>query len=139
MRRAELDALLIEEQTGIPFASTNPGKMHACGHDLHMECLWAATDLLVNARPEWTGTLVLFQPNEEHTGSARAMVDNYLYKRMSKPNAVMAQYMLQIPSGSISVKGGPVLVSADAVRVRIFFKRGAHRQSADLRRHHRRG
>jgi metal-dependent amidase/aminoacylase/carboxypeptidase family protein len=64
-----------------------------------------ATELPRDARSEWTGTIiVLFQPNEEHTGGAQAMVDDGLYDKIRKPDFVMAQHLMQIPSGSVSVR-----------------------------------
>ncbi|KAL7894388.1 metal-dependent amidase/aminoacylase/carboxypeptidase [Trichoderma sp. TUCIM 5745] len=134
MLRAELDALPIEEKTGLPYSSKQHmtdswGRekpvMHACGHDMHMACLLAAAKLLVNARAEWSGTLILlFQPNEEHTGGAQAMVDDGLYDKIPTPNVVMAQHLMPIQSGAVSLKGGPVLVSADTVCIRIFGSEG---------------
>ncbi|UKZ61395.1 uncharacterized protein TrAtP1_002660 [Trichoderma atroviride] len=132
--RAELDALPIEEQTGVPYSSKKHmadrwGRekpvMHACGHDMHMACLMAAAKLLVSARAEWSGTLVLlFQPNEEHTGGAQAMVDDGLYDKIPTPDVVMAQHLLPIHSGAVSLRAGPVLVSADTVCIRIFASEG---------------
>lgn len=134
MWRAELDALPIKEQTGLPFSSSEHmvdmwGRekpvMHACGHDMHMACLLAAAKLLSDARDEWKGALeVLFQPNEEHTGGAQAMVSDGLYDKVPKPDAVLAQHLIPMPSGSVSIKPGPVLASADTVKVRIFASEG---------------
>ena len=133
--RAELDALPIKEQTGLPFQSNEymddwwghrQPVMHACGHDMHIASLLGAAELLHNARSEWAGTLIaLFQPNEEHTGGAQAMLDDHLYERLGvRPDAVFAQHLSPIPSGSISIRPGPVLVSADTVRVRLFSSQG---------------
>ncbi|KAK0645421.1 hypothetical protein B0T16DRAFT_411141 [Cercophora newfieldiana] len=133
--RAELDALPIKEQTGLPFQSTEymddwwgrrQPVMHACGHDMHMASLMGAAELLRNARSEWSGTVMaLFQPNEEHTGGAQAMLDDNLYERLGvQPDVVFAQHLMQIPSGSISIRPGPVLVSADTVRIRLFSSEG---------------
>lgn len=134
MLRAELDALPIKEQTELPYASKEhmddmwghrQPVMHACGHDMHMACLLAAAKLLVDAKSEWSGTLiVLFQPNEEHTGGAQAMVDDRLYDKIPMPDVVMAQHLMQIPSGSVSIKPGHVLVSADTMRIRVFSSEG---------------
>ncbi|KAK4221672.1 hippurate hydrolase [Podospora fimiseda] len=134
--RAELDALPIQELTGLPFASTQfmedswgrrQPVMHACGHDMHMASLMGAAQLLLNARSEWTGTVVvLFQPNEEHTGGAQAMIDDGLYEKIgiAYPDAVFAQHLMQTPTGSVSIKPGPVLVSAETVRIRMFSSEG---------------
>lgn len=134
MLRSELDALPIEEQTGLPYASTKRMKdwwgreqpvMHACGHDMHMVCLLAASRLLFDSKAEWSGTVViLYQPNEEHTGGAQAMLNDGLYERVPVPDIVMAQHLMQIPAGSVSIKSGHVLVSADTASIRIFSSEG---------------
>lgn len=134
MWRAELDALPIKEQTELPYSSNHSmvdmwGReqpvMHACGHDMHMACLLAAAKLLHDAREQWNGTLqVLFQPNEEHTGGAQAMISGGLYDKVSKPDVVFAQHLIPMPSGSVSILPGPVLASADTVKVRIFSSEG---------------
>lgn len=82
--RADIDALPVEERTGLPYASKARMKdldgvekplMHACGHDMHITALLAAAETLVRARKEWTGKLVLvFQPAEERAGGAQNMV-----------------------------------------------------------------
>jgi metal-dependent amidase/aminoacylase/carboxypeptidase family protein len=91
-----------------------------------MECLTGAAELLLNARSEWSGTVIaLFQPNEEHTGGASAMVDDGLNDKIgARPDAVFAQHLMQIASGSVSIRKGPVLVSADTVRIRIYSSEG---------------
>lgn len=132
--RSELDALPILEQTGLPYASTKRmldtwGReqpvMHACGHDLHMACLMATSNLMLKAKSHWQGTLIaLFQPNEEHTGGAHAMVDGGLYDHIPVPNAVLAQHAMLMKSGMVSIKEGPVLVSSDIMKVRIFASEG---------------
>ncbi|KAF2840057.1 Zn-dependent exopeptidase [Patellaria atrata CBS 101060] len=90
---AELDALPIEEQTDLPYRRSPV--MHACGHDMNMASLLAASALIKAAEKRWSGTLItLFQPAEEETGEAQAMVDD-------------------------AVKSGPVLVAADSINVRV--------------------
>lgn len=128
--RSELDALPIKEQTGLPFASNQVmidqygyerPTMHACGHDLHLTCLLGAADLLRNAKDSWHGTLmVLFQPNEEHTGGAQAMVDDGLYEKVPVPDIVLGQHSNPIRTGQVNIRPGPILVAADTFRIRIF-------------------
>ncbi|KUJ16720.1 peptidase family M20/M25/M40 protein [Mollisia scopiformis] len=130
MLRSELDALPIREQTGLPYASKESMEdiwgraqpvMHACGHDMHMACLLAACKLLSNAKSSWSGTLIaIFQPNEEHTGGAQAMVDDGLYDLIPVPDVVFAQHSLAIKTGMVSIKAGPVLVSAETMSIRLF-------------------
>ena len=134
MLRAELEALPIEERTCLPYASKvrqadwwgrDQPVMHACGHDLHMACLMAAGKLLLDARAEWTGTLiVLFQPNGAHVSGARAMVDDGLYDKIPVPDVVMAQHLMPIRSGAVSIRPGPVLASAEIVTIQLFTTMG---------------
>ena len=77
--RAEMDALPLQEKTGLSYQSTIPGKMHACGHDGHTAILLAAAKVLAS-EPQFTGTLnVIFQPAEEGKGGAQKMVDDGLF------------------------------------------------------------
>ncbi|MET8402192.1 M20/M25/M40 family metallo-hydrolase [Streptomyces sp900116325] len=84
--RADFDALPVTERTGLPYASTNEGVMHACGHDVHVTCLLGAMALLAGARDQRSGSvLAVFQPAEELGQGAQAMVDDNLYARFGKP------------------------------------------------------
>lgn len=131
--RAELDALPIEQDTGLPYASTkrmanswgrDQPTMHACGHDVHMTCLMAAATLLDNAKAEWAGTAgtvaLVFQPNEEHTGGANAMAEGGLYNPVSIPDVVLGQHSGPFKAGHINIRAGPVLVSADTMTIKLF-------------------
>ena len=130
MLRSELDALPIEEMTSLPYASRVTMEdhygvmrpvMHACGHDLHIASLLAALELLGAAKLHWNGTLLaVFQPNEEHTGGAQAMVDDGLYSKVPIPGVVLAQHSNAIKEGMLNIRSGPVLVAADTVKIRIF-------------------
>ncbi|SEO02296.1 hippurate hydrolase [Nitrosospira multiformis] len=135
MLRADMDALPIEEMTGLPYASkvkaTNrEGKtvpvMHACGHDLHVAWLVGATTLLAEVRDAWRGTLLaVFQPAEETAEGARAMIDDGLLNRFPKPDVVLGQHVMVGPAGNIGGRGGTITSAADSLQIRLF-GRGAH-------------
>ncbi|MGO4632877.1 amidohydrolase [Streptomyces sp. 2RAF24] len=100
--RAELDALPLEERTGLPYASGN-GAMHACGHDLHLAAAVGAAEVLARAAAHWRGTLVILgQPAEETLTGARAMLEDGLYARFGRPDVVLAQHAAPLPSGMIA-------------------------------------
>jgi len=127
--RAELDALPILEETNVPYKSTKRmidryGNerpiMHACGHDMNMAALLGASELLQAARERWSGTLItLFQPDEEETGGAQAMVNDGLYDKVPVPDVMLGQHVVPLQPGQVAVKSGPVLVAADTIKVRV--------------------
>jgi len=136
MLRTELDALPIEEKTGLPFASTVKTKnaagetvpvAHACGHDLHMSA-WAGTaELMAQNRQRWRGTLMLVgQPAEEIVSGAAAMVKDGLFTRFPKPNYALSLHdEPTLPSGVIGYHAGFFRASADTLEITIF-GRGGH-------------
>src|SRR6266436_3302080 len=135
MLRADMDALPIKEATGLPYASivtgTDPsGKTvpvaHSCGHDMHVACLIGATSLFAKSRDPWKGTLMaVFQPGEETAQGAKAMIDDGMFKRFPKPDVVLGQHVMSLPSGNIDWRAGVVTSSADSLQIRMF-GRGAH-------------
>jgi amidohydrolase len=125
MLRADIDALPLEEKTGLPYASVTPGVMHACGHDMHATCLVGAATLLSRARETWSGTLlVVFQPAEELAQGARAMVADGLFERFGKPEIVLGQHVGPLPAGWVGYGSGPLMATSDTVHVTLHGKGG---------------
>jgi amidohydrolase len=125
MLRADIDALPLEEKTGLPYASATPGVMHACGHDMHATCLVGAATLLSRARETWSGTLlVVFQPAEELAQGARAMVADGLFERFGKPKIVLGQHVGPLPAGWVGYGSGPLMATSDTVHVTLHGKGG---------------
>jgi amidohydrolase len=135
MLRADMDALPVEEATGLPYASKETatdreGKAvpvsHMCGHDLHVTWLAGAIKLLAEARSTWRGTLMaVFQPGEETAEGAQAMIDDGLFKRFPKPDVVLGQHVMVGPAGTVAGRAGAITSAADSLQIRLF-GRGAH-------------
>ncbi|MBS0334077.1 MAG: amidohydrolase [Proteobacteria bacterium] len=134
MVRTELDALPMEEKTGLPYASHATqmwnGKptpvAHSCGHDIHMAAWVGAAQRLVAMKSQWHGTLVFIgQPAEEVVGGARAMLADGLLTRFPKPDIGFAQHVGPGPAGGVSYKAGVNSSSADGFEI-TFLGRGAH-------------
>ncbi|QHC20622.1 amidohydrolase [Streptomyces sp. GS7] len=126
--RADMDALPVAEQSGLPYASTVPGRMHACGHDVHVTCLLGAADLLAAGRDRWSGTLVVvFQPAEEVGSGARAMLDDGLYSKelVPTPDVVLAQHVAPFAAGLIAYCPGACMAAADSLEI-TFHGTGGH-------------
>ncbi len=129
--RADMDALQVREETGLPYASTTAGVMHACGHDMHVTCLSGAADLLAARRDHWRGTvLAVFQPAEEIAAGARAMLDDGLYERFGAPDIALGQHVFPYPAGTLLHHPGQVAAAARTLEVRLF-GRGGHGSQPD--------
>ncbi|BCS30210.1 putative zinc metallopeptidase [Aspergillus puulaauensis] len=139
--RADMDALPMEEKTGLEYASKRTVRnkdarevpvMHACGHDTHVTGLLGGSELLHAARDQWSGALVvIFQPSEEELNGARAMLDDGLYDKIPKPDIVLAQHVVRMKAGTVAVRPGRLLTATDAFDVRIF-GRGGHGSSPQM-------
>jgi hippurate hydrolase len=130
MLRTELDALPVEEQTGLDYAShvktTNAqgqtvNVMHACGHDLHMTVMLGVAKDLAARKAEWHGTvMVIGQPAEETLSGAKAMLADHLYERFGRPDFVLSEHdSNDYAAGTIGVKSGPLLASATGLVVTV--------------------
>ena len=122
--RADMDALPMPEDTDLPFRSTVPGVMHACGHDTHVAMLVGAAHLLAARRDEIGGTVrFMFQPGEEGHAGARFMVDEGVTDGVGRAFAIHATP--NIPSGMLASRAGPLLASTDEMRI-VVRGRGGH-------------
>jgi hippurate hydrolase len=135
MLRTELDALPVEEKTGLPYASKVHTKddagrdvpaMHACGHDLHMAAMEATASIMVNSKDTWHGTLMLIgQPAEETISGARAMIADGFLTRFPKPDVGVALHVGdELPAGTVGITPGIYNTNADSLRVTIYGKGG---------------
>lgn len=131
--RAEMDGLPIREETGLEFASNvrstgtdstaSRPVMHACGHDLHMTCLLAASEMLTTTlKHAYSGTLILlWQPAEERGTGAQAMVDDGLYDKIPKPDYLLGQHVVaSLPAGSVGLRTGTIMAGAESMRCKLF-------------------
>ena len=128
--RADLDALPVKEQTGLPYASTittrdDEGRevpvMHACGHDVHMTAFVGTARVLKQLQDRWQGTLVLIgQPAEERVSGARRMLADGLFTRFPRPDYVLALHVsADIPAGAVGYTEGYALANVDSVEITI--------------------
>ena len=135
MLRTELDALPVEEKTGLPYASKVREKddaghevavMHACGHDLHMAALLGTAEVMAREKSNWHGTLMLIgQPAEETITGAAAMIRDGLFTRFPKPDVAVALHVDNLrPAGMVAITPGIYNTNADSVRITIYGKGG---------------
>jgi amidohydrolase len=123
--RADLDALHIEERSGVPYASRNPGRMHACGHDGHTTMLLAAAKALA-ARRAFEGTLhFIFQPAEENEGGGRVMVEEGLFERFPMRAVYGMHNWPRLPAGTFGMRAGPLMGAYDVFEI-VATGKGAH-------------
>jgi amidohydrolase len=135
MLRTELDALPVEEKTGLAYASKVQAKddaghevpvMHACGHDLHMAAIVATATIMARSKDTWHGTLILIgQPAEETIGGATGMIAAGLFTRFPKPDVILALHVgNELPAGQVGIVPGVYNTNADSLKITIFGKGG---------------
>ncbi|MBB2148120.1 amidohydrolase [Pedobacter gandavensis] len=135
MLRADMDALPVKEATGLPYSSTKVardeeglevGVSHVCGHDLHVTWLMGAIRLFSEHLDQWKGTLMaVFQPGEEVSRGAQAMIDDGMMDRFPKPDIILGQHVMVGEAGTVGYRSGPILSAGNSIKVKIF-GRGAH-------------
>lgn len=135
MLRADMDALPVAEDTGLPYASTKVAKdeegkevgvSHVCGHDLHVTWLIGAARLFAEHKDLWKGTLMaVFQPGEEVGRGAQSMIDDGMMERFPKPDIILGQHVMVGEAGTIGHRSGPILSAGNSLKVKIF-GRGGH-------------
>ena len=135
MLRTELDALPVEEKTGLSYASKVHAKddsgrdvpvMHACGHDLHMAVLLGTAAIMAHSKESWHGTLMLIgQPAEETVGGAERMIAEGLFTRFTKPSVGIALHVgNNLPAGQVGITPGVYNTNSDSIRITIYGKGG---------------
>lgn len=135
MLRADMDALPMAENTGLPYASTVKAKdedgvevdvAHSCGHDMHVTWLMGVARVLAEHRDAWRGTvMVVFQPGEEVGRGAASMVADWRTEHFPKPDIILGQHVMVGSSGTVSYRPGVILSAGDSLKIRLF-GRGSH-------------
>ncbi len=130
--RAELDALPVTEENNLPWKSSVPGVMHACGHDVHASCLIGAARIIKELEDEFAGTVhLLFQPGEETLpGGAKKLLEEKVFGN-NQPSAIIAQHVLpELGAGETGIRQGVYMASGDEIYITVSGK-GGHGATPD--------
>ncbi len=139
MVRTELDALPMEEKTGLPYASKAKAQYngkesfvaHSCGHDMHMTSWLGTAQALLGLKKQWKGTLMFVaQPSEETVTGAKAMLADGLFKKFGKPDYAFALHTGSMPYGMVGYVAGPATSNSDSLDI-TFHGRGSHGSMPD--------
>jgi len=124
--RADMDALPIQEENDVPYASTVKGVMHACGHDVHTACLLGAAEILNDLKDEWEGTIkLIFQPGEEKNPGGASMLIKEGVLENPTPSAIFGLHVHpMLETGRLSFREGKVMASADEIYITVKGKGG---------------
>lgn len=119
--RTDMDALPIEENTGLPFSSKNNGIMHACGHDIHMSVFIGVANILITNKNNWKGTLIMVaQPAEEIGKGSKLMLDSGLYQKFGVPDYALAIHVASgIEAGNVTYYPGYAMANASSVTIKV--------------------
>lgn len=139
--RADMDALPVTEETGLPYASTvvgtdpeghTVGVAHACGHDMHVTWLIGAASILAEDRGAWSGRLLLvIQPAEELGEGAEAMLADDFFARFGTPDVCLGQHLAPAPAGWVLTRGGPTMAATDSLKLTLH-GRGGHGSTPEM-------
>ncbi len=125
LARADMDALPVQEETGAPYASMNPGVMHACGHDAHTAVLLTVAKMLIAYRNHLSGTVkFMFQPAEEGMGGAEKMIEAGILENPKVDVALALHVWNERPVGWIGIASGPALAGAEIFKIKVRGKGG---------------
>ncbi len=128
--RADMDGLPMTEQTGRPYTSKHPGRMHACGHDGHVAMLLGAAEAIIQRRL-FNGTIhLIFQPAEENVGGAGIMVEEGLFEKFPCDAVFALHNDPSLPLGQIALRDGPIMAAVDEVLITVH-GRGGHGASPE--------
>jgi len=130
MVRTDMDALPVEEKTGLPYESdvvstdmdgNSVAVMHACGHDMHMTVWTGTARMMVDLKNKWKGTLMMIaQQAEERSGGAKNVIEAGLYKKFPLPDYALAYHVSdKLPAGTIGYRGGPIMAGVRSVDITV--------------------